>query len=63
MRIIFTDIRHEELGMVTFDGEKLTANNELAQSMIDSYPNMEPSAWFEKFSSWSSGYLWSERID
>lgn len=63
MRIIFTDIRHREVGMVTFDGGTLTANNEVAQAMIDSYPNMAPEDWFEKFSNWSSGYLFSERLD
>ena len=63
--IVFSDIRRKELGTVKFDGEKLTASNEFAQSMVEYYEGSGITAaeWVEKFSNWGNGYVFSEKIN
>lgn len=62
--IVFSDIRRVELGTVKFDGEKLSASNEFAASMVEFYEGsgMTAADWVEKFSNWGNGYVFSEKI-
>jgi len=63
--IVFSDIHHKETGVVHYDGESLHPSNEGVASMVDFYMDkgMTPAEWVDKFSSWSNGYLWAEKID
>ena len=63
--IVFSDIHHKEIGAVYYDGETLKPSNEKMAGVLDSdlKNGMTPAQWVEKFSSWSNGYVWSEKID
>lgn len=63
--IVFSDIHHKEIGAVYYDGETLRPSNEAAASMVDFdiKNGMSPEQWVEKFSAWSNGYMWAEKID
>jgi len=59
--IVFSDIHHKEIGVVYYDGETLKPSNAGIADMIDT--RMSPAEWVEKFSAWSNGYMWAEKID
>ena len=62
--IVFSDIRSKEIGTVSFDGETLTPSNAATASFVnnDMENGMSAEDFVEKYSNWSNGHLYSEKL-
>lgn len=62
--IVFSDINHKEYCVVHYDGTTLTSPTDMGVNMFQPYldKGMTAEAWVERFSGWTNGYVFSEKL-